>query len=142
MNVSYTTGWGKNLYPNVFPGPGGYGIVADLGTKDPNQPCILLRADIDALPIQERTEYIDSFVSKHVNTMHACGHDAHTTMLLGAISILKYIEDSIPGTIRIMFPPAEEGGAGGKRMIEEGVLQQIPKPQYAFGMHVWPPLPT
>jgi metal-dependent amidase/aminoacylase/carboxypeptidase family protein len=89
VNVSYANGYGEICIRMFFPVPGGYAIVTDLGRKDPNQPCILW-ADIDALPIKERTEYMDnSFVLKHVNTMHACGHDAHTTMLLGAISILR-----------------------------------------------------
>lgn len=139
-NVSYTSGWAINTNRNAFPGPGGYGIVADIGTG--MEPCILLRADMDALPIMERTTNIDEYKSQIDNKMHACGHDAHTTMLLGAVSILKSIESSIPGTIRIMFQPAEEGGAGCKRMLEEGVLTKHPKPSYAFGMHVWPTIPT
>jgi amidohydrolase len=141
MNISYTTGWGKNIHAQHFNGAaGGHGIVADIGTG--KEPCILLRADMDALPIQERTKGIDNFRSLYDNKMHACGHDGHTTMLLGAASILKSMEDSIPGTVRIIFQPAEEGGAGGKRMTEEGVLEKVPKPIHAFGMHVWPTLPS
>ena len=59
-------------------------------------------------------------------------------MLLGAAAILKEMEDSINGTVRIMFQPAEEGGAGAKRMREEGILELEPKPKHAFGLHVWP----
>jgi amidohydrolase len=141
MNISYTTGWGKNIHLQQYQGaPGGYGIVADIGTG--KEPCVVLRADMDALPIHERTVGIDEFRSLNDRTMHACGHDGHTTMLLGAASILKSMEESIPGTVRIMFQPAEEGGAGGKRMTEEGVLTRHPQPSYAFGMHVWPTLPS
>lgn len=140
LGITFTTGWAVNKYPNVYPGPGGYGIVADIGTgKDP---CVLLRADMDALPIFERTTDIDEFKSINDNKMHACGHDGHTTMLLGAAAVLKGMEESINGTVRLMFQPAEEGGAGGKRMREEGVLNLSPKPQYAFGMHLWPVLPS
>ena len=141
MNISYTSGWGRNIHLQHFHGAkGGHGIVADIGTG--KEPCVLLRADMDALPIQERTRGIDDYRSVIDHKMHACGHDGHTTMLLGAASILKSMEDSIPGTVRIMFQPAEEGGAGGKRMTEEGVLSKEPKPVHAFGMHVWPTLPS
>lgn len=136
LNIEYSTGWGVNTVPDVIPGKGGYGIVADIGTGE--QPCVLLRADIDALPIHEETDGIESFKSRHDGKMHACGHDGHTGMLLGAAALLHEFRDSIKGTVRIMFQPAEEGGAGGKRMREEGVLEQEPKPQYAFGMHLWP----
>jgi hypothetical protein len=95
MDVKFTTGWAINKHPDVNPGPGGYGIVADIGTGE--EPCVLLRADMDALPIQERTP-ID-FRSQRDNTMHACGHDGHTTMLLGAASILKAMEHSLNGTV-------------------------------------------
>lgn len=138
MKIGYTSGWGRNKHLDAWKGPGGYGIVADIGTG--REPCILLRADIDALPIQELANV--EFRSQHNQTMHACGHDGHTTMLLGAARILKSIESQLPGTVRLVFQPAEEGGAGAKRMIEEGVLDISPKPQLAMAMHVWPMLPS
>lgn len=142
LNIRYTTGWAKNIHQDVYPGPGGYGIVAHIGTQREDQPCIILRADMDALPIEESTRNIESFKSLNKGKMHACGHDGHVTMLLGAAALLKRIESSIQGTVRLMFQPAEEGGAGGKRMVQEGVVNLSPKAQYAFGMHVWPTLPT
>jgi len=140
LDIPFTTGWAVNTVPNIIPGPGGYGIVADIGTG--REPCVLLRADMDALPILERTEGIDNFKSLNDGKMHACGHDGHTTMLLGAASLLKEMEESINGTVRLMFQPAEEGGAGAKRMREEGVLTKEPKPQHAFGLHLWPTIPS
>mmetsp|Transcript_22299 Transcript_22299/g.55129 ORF Transcript_22299/g.55129 Transcript_22299/m.55129 type:complete len:477 (+) Transcript_22299:258-1688(+) len=140
MKIAFTTGWGVNTVPDRIPGEGGYGIVADIGTR--KEPCVLLRADMDALPILEKTANIDDFKSNIPGVMHACGHDGHTAMLLGAASILKGMERSIKGTIRLMFQPAAGGGAGAKRMIEEGVLLEEPKPQHAFAMHVNPKVPT
>jgi amidohydrolase len=142
LDISYTTGWAKNIHQDVYPGPGGYGIVAHIGTQSEDQPCIILRADMDALPIEESTKGIQGFKSLAKGRMHACGHDGHITMLLGAAALLKNVESSIQGTIRLVFQPAEEGGAGGKRMVEEGVVSLSPPAQYAFGMHVWPTLPT
>ena len=139
LHITYTTGWAKNTHPELYDGPGGYGIVAHIGTQDPTQPCIILRADMDALPIVETTEDIASYTSRTPGKMHACGHDGHTTMLLGAAAILKQIEEQITvGTIRLVFQPAEEGGAGMKRMIEEGVVSMAPRASHGFGMHVWP----
>ena len=71
LDIPFTTGWALNKNPDVFPGPGGYGIVADIGTG--GQPCVLLRADMDALPIVERTDGVDAFKSQNPNEMHACG---------------------------------------------------------------------
>jgi len=138
LGIPFTSGWAKNSHPDVYDGPGGYGIVGHVGSMDPNQPCIILRADIDALPILEAAKYVDEFKSAQRGKMHACGHDAHGTMLLGAAAVLKQIEWTVSklGTIRLVFQPAEEGGAGMKRMVEEGVVELQPKAIYAFGMHV------
>eukprot|EP00591_Stephanopyxis_turris_P009355 CAMPEP_0195515508 /NCGR_PEP_ID=MMETSP0794_2-20130614/6550_1 /TAXON_ID=515487 /ORGANISM="Stephanopyxis turris, Strain CCMP 815" /LENGTH=536 /DNA_ID=CAMNT_0040643939 /DNA_START=13 /DNA_END=1624 /DNA_ORIENTATION=+ len=143
LNIPYSTGWAKNTHEDAYPGTGGYGIVAHIGTQSEGDPCIILRADMDALPIAESTPYIESYKSRSAGKMHACGHDGHVTMLLGAAALLKGMEASIArGTVRLVFQPAEEGGAGGKRMVEEGVIRMSPAARAAFGMHVWPALPT
>jgi IAA-amino acid hydrolase len=94
---------------------------------------------MDALPIHEETD-ID-FKSEVDGKMHACGHDCHTAMLLGAARILKENEEYIDGTVKLIFQPAEEGGAGGKMMRDEGVLLN-PDVQQIFGLHVAGQLPT
>jgi metal-dependent amidase/aminoacylase/carboxypeptidase family protein len=88
-----------------------HGLVATIGSG--NEPVVALRSDMDALPIQE-TPFQDtaSFVSKNDGKMHACGHDGHMSMLLGAAKLLKAKEATIKGTVRLIFQPAEEGGAG------------------------------
>ena len=100
---------------------GSSGIVALAGKKEGK--CFLLRADMDALPVQERAE-ID-FKSANEN-MHACGHDCHTAVLLGAAQLLKAHEDEIEGTVKLMFQPAEETMEGGIEMVEGGVLENPP----------------
>ena len=107
------------------------GVVGIVGNG--NGPCVALRADMDALPIHEETD-ID-FKSKIDGKMHACGHDCHTAMLLGAARLLKENEEEINGTIKLIFQPAEEGGAGGKMMRDQGVLQN-PKVEQIYALHV------
>jgi IAA-amino acid hydrolase len=113
------------------------GVVAMLG--NPDGPCVALRADMDALPIHEEADV--DFRSEVDGKMHACGHDCHTAMLLGAARLLKEREARLPGAIKLFFQPAEEGGAGGDRMCKEGALEN-PTVQRAFGIHVWPFAPS
>ncbi|MBQ4489886.1 MAG: amidohydrolase, partial [Pyramidobacter sp.] len=104
-------------------------------------PCVALRADMDALSITENTGC--PFASQNPGVMHACGHDAHTSMLLGAVSVLCEMKDQIKGTLKFIFQPSEEmtptGGAPG--MIRDGVLEN-PKVDAIIALHVWPTLAT
>lgn len=113
------------------------GVVGIIGTGQ--SPCIALRADMDALPITEDSGV--SFQSEVVGRMHACGHDCHTAMLLGAARLLKERERELRGTIKLIFQPAEEGGAGAEVMCQEGVLEH-PRVERIFGLHVWPGIAT
>ena len=113
------------------------GVVGLVGNGE--GPCIALRADMDALPIHEEADV--EFRSEIDGKMHACGHDCHTAMLLGAAKVLKDNESEINGTIKLIFQPAEEGGAGGKMMREQGVLED-PDVERIFGLHVSDKLPT
>ena len=112
---------------------GNTGVVETIGKG--NQ-CVGLRADIDALPIKEETGL--EFASLNEGVMHACGHDMHTTMLIGAAEILKKNEDSLGGIVKLIFQPGEEKLPGGASiLIEEGVLEN-PKVDAIFGQHIYP----
>ncbi|MGF6989615.1 amidohydrolase [Lachnospiraceae bacterium PM6-15] len=112
------------------------GVVALVGGKKPGK-VFLLRADMDALPIQEEGDH--EFKSE-TGSMHACGHDMHTAMLLGAARILKQHEDEIEGTIKLMFQPAEESLLGAIEMVEAGILEN-PKVDAAAFVHVFSGMP-
>jgi amidohydrolase len=111
------------------------GVVAIIeGTKKGK--CLILRADLDALPIDEENDV--PYKSKVRNVMHACGHDFHTANLLGVAQILNEIKDEITGTIKLVFQPGEEKNPGGaKLMIEAGVLEK-PSVDAAIALHVFP----
>ena len=120
-----------------------HGVVALIRGRKPG-PTVALRADMDALPIQEQTGL--PFASKNLGIMHACGHDAHTAMLLGAAEVLVGMRNDLPGNVKLIFQPAEEGvpmgeNGGAKMMIEEGVLEN-PKVSAIFGQHIGPSIPT
>lgn len=100
---------------------------------------IALRADMDALSITEETGL--SFSSENPGFMHACGHDCHTAMLLGAAKVLSQMKDSLKGTVKFIFQPAEEVAAGAKVIIEKGALKN-PDVDFIFGMHIWADTPV
>lgn len=132
------------------------GVVAVLKGALPG-PTVALRADMDALPVKEVSDLPfaskakGTYLDKEVDVMHACGHDAHTAILLSAAKILTGMRDTLPGTVVFYFQPAEEGPSdfipdgkntwGAKMMVEEGVMKS-PKPDAVFGLHVWAGVPA
>jgi len=114
------------------------GVVGMIKGKNPEKRVIALRADMDALPIRE--ENTVSYKSQNDGVMHACGHDAHTSILLGASKILNELKEEWEGSVKLIFQPGEEKNPGGASLlIKEGVLHN-PQPQAIFGLHVHPGL--
>ncbi|MFX3650825.1 MAG: amidohydrolase [Paenibacillus sp.] len=109
------------------------GLVAEVGQGD--GPVVALRADIDALPIQEETKL--EFASQVAGKMHACGHDAHTAILIGAARLLKQRESTLPGKVRLLFQPSEEKATGARQVIQSGALSDV---RAVFGLHNKPDL--
>jgi amidohydrolase len=121
----------------VVRGLGKTGVVGIVKNGSSNR-AIGLRADMDALPMQELNTF--DHASRHPGKMHACGHDGHTAMLLGAAHYLSR-HRNFDGTVYLIFQPAEEGGAGARRMMEDGLFDQFPM-EAVYGMHNWPGLPA
>ncbi len=113
-------------------GIAGTGVVATLNAGKPGK-CVALRGDMDCLPIEEQNTF--AYKSKHAGRMHACGHDGHTTCLLGAAMVLSEHADKLPGRVKFVFQPAEEGGGGGGIMVKQGILEGV---DAAFALHGWP----
>lgn len=136
-------GLGLEVTTNI----GGYGVVSVL--KNGDGKTLLLRADMDALPVVEETglDYASKVRVRDkrgatVGVMHACGHDMHLTNLVGAVRYLATHRDEWQGTLVAIFQPAEERGAGAKAMIADGLLRRFPRPDYALAMHVSGDTPT
>lgn len=125
-NIEFTSGVAKT------------GVVALIKGKNPGKKTVALRADMDALPIIEKNDV--AYKSANEGKMHACGHDVHTSSLLGTAKILQSLKEKFEGTVKFIFQPSEEKYPGGaKVMIEEGVLEN-PAPEVIFGQHVFPEL--
>lgn len=116
------------------------GLIADICGKKPGEgKTIAVRADIDALPIQEKTG--EPFASGNEGVSHACGHDLHMAAVLLAARTLKDMENEFSGRVRLLFQPAEEKGNGAKTMLAHGALED-PKPDAMLGVHTWPDTPA
>ena len=116
------------------------GLIAEIKGKNPTKKSIALRADMDALPIMEANAV--SYKSQNPGVMHACGHDVHTSSLLGTAKILNEVKNEFEGTIRLLFQPGEEKNPGGASyMIRDGALEN-PRPTNIIGQHVFPLLPV
>ena len=131
--ATYLKQWGLEVHEGI----GGTGIVAVLKGKQPGARCVGLRADMDALPIQEKTQL--PYQSTIAGKMHACGHDGHTAILLMAAAYLAQHRD-FTGTIHFIFQPAEEGLGGAQAMINDGLFSRFPC-DAVFALHNWPSLP-
>ncbi|MEO1480835.1 MAG: M20 aminoacylase family protein [Myxococcota bacterium] len=128
------SGWGLEVHRGMAK----TGVVGVLRGNDGDGPMIGLRADMDALPMQEENEF--AHASTVPGKMHGCGHDGHTTMLLGAAKFLSENRD-FRGSVAFIFQPAEEGYGGGREMVREGLFDRFPC-ETVFGMHNWPELPA
>ncbi len=125
----------------VTPGVGETGVVGLL--RNGNGPTVMLRADMDALPVREQTglpyastRTATDSAGKTVPVMHACGHDMHVTWLMGAASLLADTRDAWQGTLMLVFQPAEETGRGAQAMVDSGLVTRFPKPDVILGQHV------
>ena len=124
----------RRLGLEVREGVGGTGVVGLLRGEAGDGPCVLVRADMDALPIEEANDW--EWKSGTKGAMHACGHDAHMAVGLSVARLLAEQKAQLRGSVKFMFQPAEEGLGGAGRMIDDGILEN-PRPDFALALHVW-----
>src|SRR5258706_9253985 len=140
QTAKFVAGKLKDLGLNPMEGIAGTGIVVLIEGRNPGKKTIALRADMDALPIQETNTV--SYKSQNPGVMHACGHDVHTSSLLGTAKILNSLKSQFEGSVKLIFQPGEEQNPGGASyMIKEGALEN-PRPLSIIGQHVMPLLPV
>lgn len=140
LTADYVASWLKEWGIPHQTGIAGTGIVALLEGKNPGKRCIAIRSELDALPITEQNKV--GYKSLNEGVMHACGHDVHTTCLLGVAKVLLDLKEAWEGTIKLIFQPGEEKHpGGGSLMIAEGVLEH-PKVDAVLALHVYPHLPS
>ncbi|MGC8784933.1 MAG: M20 metallopeptidase family protein [Armatimonadota bacterium] len=130
--------WLRKYGIEVRTGIAGTGVVGTLRGEAGEGTVVGFRADMDALPIEEQSDL--PYRSQHPGTMHACGHDGHTTILLGTAAVLAELRTQLRGAVRFYFQPAEEGVSGAKAMLAEGILQEMP-PRWVVALHGRPGLP-
>jgi amidohydrolase len=131
---AYVADYLNKLGLNVTTGIAKFGVLGAKVFSDSGN-SLMLRSELDALPINEETNL--SFASNHEGAMHACGHDGHMAMVLGAALVISELSDHLSGRIHFVFQPAEEGPGGAKPMIEEGIMDN-PRVDYTLGCHLWP----
>jgi amidohydrolase len=134
--ADYLARLGYRVYTNIAK----TGVIGMLEGSRPGR-TVMLRFDMDALPIQEENDV--EYASQTPGVMHACGHDGHVTIGLGTATLLARYRDQFPGTVKLIFQPAEEGMNGAEVMVKEGALDDYgPRPAAAFGLHLWNPSPV
>ena len=131
----YLEGLGLPLLPTTL----GTDVTAVLKGGRPG-PTVLLRSDIDALPIEEATGA--KYASRHPGYAHSCGHDGHMAMLLGTATVLAQLKAQVPGTVQFLFQPAEESDAGAKSLVDAGYFEKGPRIDEAYALHGWPGVPA
>lgn len=122
---------------HVREGVGKTGVIGEVKGSGSDRRLLAIRADMDALPIQERTGL--EYASKQAGIMHACGHDVHTTVGLGVAMVLSQLADELPGDVRLLFQPAEEIAQGASWMVEDGVMENV---NAILSLHVFPSIPA
>ncbi|NDJ16612.1 M20 family metallopeptidase [Myxacorys almedinensis] len=137
QTAAYVTGVLSSCGLRVKEAIGKVGVLGELDGRGQDPRLLAIRTDMDALPIQERTQL--EFVSRQPGVMHACGHDVHTTVGLGTAMVLSQLGEALPGTVRFLFQPAEEIAQGAEWMVQDGAMTNV---NAILGVHVFPSIPA